>query len=288
MNVYTIKDYRSNLKPVWCPGCGDYGILSALCKALVKLQIAPEEIAIISGIGCSSRLPGYVRTYGFNSIHGRALPVAQGVKLARPKTTVIAVAGDGDAFGIGGGHLPHEARRNIDLTYIVVDNGIYGMTKGQSSPTTEEDQITKTAPYGLLEEPINPIKISLSYGITFIARGFAGKVKQMVDLIVNGIRHPGFSLIQILSPCVTFRGKEQYNIIASLARDLDQDYDATSIQNAWEISNETSTISMGVIYHVEDSIYCDRLHSMEKMTVKSKIVCKKSHATTSSLLIFTI
>ena len=150
MKIYSTKDYRSNLKPVWCPGCGDFAILNALYQALAKLQLPPEEVTTISGIGCSSRLPGYVKTYGFNSIHGRALPVAQGVKLARPETTVIAVAGDGDAFSIGGDHIPHTARRNINLTYIIMDNGIYGMTKGQSSPTTGETQKTKTTPYGIM------------------------------------------------------------------------------------------------------------------------------------------
>jgi len=265
MDVYTIQDYKSGLKPVWCPGCGNYAILSALIQALTKLQLPPEEVAIISGIGCSSRLPGYVKVYGFNSIHGRTLPVAQGVKLARPKTTVIAVAGDGDAFSIGNGHLLHEARRNIDLTYIIMDNSIYGMTKGQSSPTTGTEQITKTTPYGFLEEPINPLKIALSYGITFIARGFSGNVKQTTDLIVKGIEHPGFSFIQILSPCVTFVGKEQYNIIRSKAEDLGTDYDATSVENAWEISNEVEKTYMGVIYNVENSIYCERLRNVKKI-----------------------
>jgi len=265
MKIYSTKDYKSNLKPVWCPGCGDFAILNALYQALAKLQLPPEEVTTISGIGCSSRLPGYVKTYGFNSIHGRALPVAQGVKLARPETTVIAVAGDGDAFSIGGDHIPHTARRNINLTYIIMDNGIYGMTKGQSSPTTGETQKTKTTPYGILEEQINPIKIALCYGISFIARGFSGNVKQIVDLIIQGIKHPGFSFIQILSPCVTFLGKEQYDIIRSMSTDLGQDYDESSVEDAWKISNEVENISMGVIYRVNKPIYCERLHNVEKM-----------------------
>jgi len=265
MDVYTLKDYKSDLKPVWCPGCGNYAILRALIQALTKLQLPPEEVAIISGIGCSSRLPGYVKVYGFNSIHGRSLPVAQGLKLARPKTTVIAVAGDGDAFSIGNGHLLHEARRNIDLTYIIMDNGIYGMTKGQSSPTTGTGQRTKTTPYGFLEEPINPLKIALSYGVTYIARGFSSNVKQTTDLIIQGIKHPGFSFIQILSPCVAFVGKEQYNIIRSRAEDLGPDYDATLNENARKISDEVDKIYMGVIYNVENSIYCERLQNVKKL-----------------------
>lgn len=265
MRGYTAKDYRSGVKPVWCPGCGDYGILNALYQAFAQLRLPPEEVAIISGIGCSSRLPGYVKTYGFNSIHGRTLPVAQGVKLARPETTVVAVAGDGDGLAIGAGHFPHAARRNIDVTYIMLDNGIYGMTKGQASPTTGSDQRTQTTPYGIVEDPINPIKLALSYGVTFIARGFSAQVKQAVDLIIQAIRHPGFAFIQMLSPCVTFVGREQFDIIRSLAVDLPPDYDPTSLERAWEISNETGRISLGVIYRTESLPFDQRLRRIREL-----------------------
>jgi 2-oxoglutarate ferredoxin oxidoreductase subunit beta len=233
--------------------------LNAIYQALAHLQLPLEEIAIVSGIGCSSRLPGYVKTYGFNSIHGRALPVAQGVKLARPQTTVIAVAGDGDGLSIGGGHLPHTARRNIDLTYIMMDNGIYGMTKGQTSPTTGGDQETKSTPYGIIDDPIDPIKLALSYNASFIARGFSANVKQTVDLIVQGIQHPGFAFIQLLSPCVTFVGRDQFDIIRALAVDLDGDHDPSSMDAAWKISNEAGRISFGVIYRKHAPTYQERL-----------------------------
>ncbi len=262
MGNHTATDYRSDVKPVWCPGCGDFGVLNAVYQALARLQLPFEEVAIISGIGCSSRLPGYVKTYGFNSIHGRALPVAQGVKLARPETTVIAVAGDGDGLSIGGGHLPHIARRNIDITYIMLDNGIYGMTKGQSSPTTGSDQETKSMPYGIIEEAVNPIKLALSYDATFIARGFSANVKQCVDLIVRGIQHPGFAFIQLLSPCVTFVGRDQFDIIRELAVDLPSDYDASSLDQAWQVSNELGKISLGVIYQKQSPTYEQRLHKL--------------------------
>ena len=261
------KDYRSDIKPVWCPGCGDFGILNSLYQALAKLELPHEDVAIISGIGCSSRLPGYVKTYGFNSIHGRALPVAQGVKLARPETTVIAVAGDGDALSIGAGHFPHSARRNIDMTYIMLDNGIYGMTKGQQSPTTGGGQQTKTTPYGVYDDPVNPLRIALGYGVSFIARGFSGDVKKSVDLIIQAIQHPGFSFLQILSPCVTFVGRDQFSIIRSHAVDLGQDYDPTNPESAWAVSNETDKISLGVIYRDERPTYEERLkrlHSIAK------------------------
>ncbi len=262
MGNHTATDYRSDVKPVWCPGCGDFGVLNAVYQALARLQLPFEEVAVISGIGCSSRLPGYVKTYGFNSIHGRALPVAQGVKLARPETTVIAVAGDGDGLSIGGGHLPHIARRNVDLTYIMMDNGIYGMTKGQTSPTTGGDQETKSMPYGIIEEPVNPIKLALSYDATFIARGFSANVKQCVDLIVRGIQHPGFAFIQLLSPCVTFVGREQFDIIRELAVDLPEDYDASSLDQAWQVSNELGKISLGVIYQKQSPTYEQRLQDL--------------------------
>lgn len=264
MEVYTPKDYRSGLKPVWCPGCGDYGVLNAVYKALSELQLPPEEVAIVSGIGCSSRLPGYVATYGFNGIHGRALPLGQGVKLGRPEATVIAVSGDGDALSIGAGHLPHAIRRNVEITYIMMDNGIYGMTKGQVSPTTGLDLSTKTTPYGIIDSPINPLKLALSYGVTFYARGFSGDGKQVADLIVQGIRHKGFSFIQVLSPCVTFVGRQQFDIIRSLAAQLPPDYDPSSIEAAWKIAEEEGRITMGVLYRSEQPTYEERLATIRQ------------------------
>ncbi len=263
--IYSPKDFRSDIKPVWCPGCGDFGVLNALYQALAKMKLPPEEVAIISGIGCSSRLPGYVRTYGFNSIHGRALPVAQGVKLARPETTVIAVSGDGDGLSIGAGHFPHAARRNIDLTYILLDNSIYGMTKGQMSPTTTEDLPTKTTPYGMVEEPENPVKLALAYGAAFIARSFSGNVKLTVDLIIKAIQHPGFSFVHLLSPCVTFVGRNQFDIIRSLAVELGEDHDPTSVEQAWRISEEKGRISLGIIYQTEKPTFEQRYEHAKQL-----------------------
>jgi len=264
VEVYTPKAYRSGLKPVWCPGCGDFGVLNAIYRAISELRLPPEEVAIVSGIGCSSRLPGYVATYGFNGIHGRALPLAQGVKFGRPATTVIAVGGDGDGLSIGAGHLPHAARRNPDLTYVMMDNGIYGMTKGQTSPTTGLDLSTKTSPYGVIDSPINPLKVALSYGVTFYARGFSGNGKQVADLLVQAIQHKGFSFVQVLSPCVTFVGRDQFDIIRSLAVDLPAEYDPTSLEAAWQIAHEEGRISMGVIYRREEPTYEERLEQIRR------------------------
>ena len=199
------RDYKSDIKPVWCPGCGDYSVLMSISKALAEIGAAPEEVAIISGIGCSSRIPAYFSTYGFHGVHGRALPLATGLKVARPDLLVLAAGGDGDGFSIGGNHFLHACRRNIDITYIVMDNKVYGMTKGQPSPTTEPDWDSALAPGGTGISPFRPLVIALAAGANFIARGFAGDPNRVTRLIVEAIRHPGFSFVEILSPCVTFR-----------------------------------------------------------------------------------
>lgn len=259
--AYTVKDYKSDLQPIWCPGCGDYGVLTAIQKSLNILQIPPHNIAAISGIGCSSRLPGYLSTYGFNSIHGRAIPIATSVKVANPALTVIAVGGDGDGFSIGGGHLAHAVRRNIDLTYIIMDNSIYGLTKGQTSPTTPLEYVTKTSAYGNVDEPINQIAIMLGYGASFIAKGFAGDGAYLSQLIVQAMQHKGFSFIDVLSPCVTYQGKQEYDRIREKMVKLDDDpsYDKTDITHAWRIAQEKDKISIGVIYQQERSTFEDRM-----------------------------
>jgi 2-oxoglutarate ferredoxin oxidoreductase subunit beta len=198
------KDYQSDLKPIWCPGCGDFGVLSAMYRALAAIDRPPHEIAFVSGIGCSSRIPGYTTAYGFNSVHGRALPIAQGIKLANPELLVLVAGGDGDGFSIGGGHVPHAIRRNVDLTYIVMDNQIYGLTKGQLSPTSPRGLKTASSTYGSLEAPINPLLSVLAYGAGFIAQSTPADMVGLVSVIEAGIRFPGFAFINVQSPCVTF------------------------------------------------------------------------------------
>src|SRR5512134_1254258 len=201
---FQAKHYRSDLKPIWCPGCGDFGVVQGIYRALASVGRAPHDIAFVSGIGCSSRIPGYTTAYGFNSVHGRALPIAQGIKLANPDLLVLVAGGDGDGFSIGGGHVPHAIRRNLDLTYIVMDNQVYGLTKGQLSPTSPRGLKTVTSPYGSLEQPVNPLLYVLAYGAGFVAQGTPADMPGLATLIEQAIRYPGFAFVNVQSPCITY------------------------------------------------------------------------------------
>ncbi len=204
------KDYKSQIPPVWCPGCGHFAVLSALTKAFAYLKLPKDQLALVSGIGCSSRLPAYLDTYGFHGVHGRALAVAAGLKTARPDLIVIAVGGDGDGFSIGGNHFLHACRRNMDFTYIVMDNEVYGMTKGQASPTTQPDWTrSKLTPHGTGVRRFQPPAIALAAGASFIARGFSGDPTGLSKLFVEAIQHPGFAFVHVLSPCQTFRPEQR-------------------------------------------------------------------------------
>ena len=204
------KDYKSEIKPIWCPGCGHFAVLSAITKALAHLKLPKEDVAVISGIGCSSRIPAYVDCYGFHGVHGRALAVAAGAKAARPELTVLVTGGDGDGFSIGGNHFLHACRRNMDLTYIVMDNEVYGMTKGQASPTTQPDwDRSKLTPHGTGVRRFQPAAIAVAAGASFIARGFSGDPNGLTRLLVEAIEHPGFAFVHVLSPCQTFRPEQK-------------------------------------------------------------------------------
>ncbi len=209
MDQFVAKDYKSDLKPIWCPGCGDFGVLQAIYRALAAIGRPPHEIAFISGIGCSSRIPGYTTAYGFNTVHGRALPIAQGIKLANPDLLVLGAGGDGDGFSIGGGHVAHAIRRNVDITYIVMDNQIYGLTKGQLSPTSTRGRVTVTSSFGSLEAPVNPLMYVLGYGCEFVAQGTPADMAGLAKVIEEGIRYPGFAFINVQSPCVTYGLEDQ-------------------------------------------------------------------------------
>jgi 2-oxoglutarate ferredoxin oxidoreductase subunit beta len=242
--------YKSNVPPIWCPGCGDYAVLNGLMRAFVNLDIAPEDAVVASGIGCSSRFPAFVNTYGFHGVHGRVLPLATGIKLGNPELTVVAVGGDGDGFSIGGGHIPHAARRNVSLPYIVMDNSIYGMTKGQPSPTTPMGTKRKASPYGTLEAPLNPLAMVLSYEATFVARVFSGAVKQLISVFTEALRHPGFAFVQVLSPCVTFQNSYQH--YRELTQSLPEDHDPTDLMAAMQLAQSTDPLYLGIFRQVTE------------------------------------
>jgi 2-oxoglutarate/2-oxoacid ferredoxin oxidoreductase subunit beta len=249
--VFTTKDYRSALKPIWCPGCGDYGVVTAIYRALAAIARPPHEIAFISGIGCSSRIPGYTTAYGFNTVHGRALPIAQGIKMAKPELLVLAAGGDGDGFSIGGGHVPHAIRRNLDLTYIVMDNQIYGLTKGQLSPTSARGRKTSSSTYGSMEDPVNPLLYVLAYGASFVAQGVPADMDGLAKMIEEAIRFPGFAFVNIQSPCITFGDPEtQLKTQKKRMRKLaEEGHDPANRLRAMELAQAYSeTLYTGVFY----------------------------------------
>ncbi len=246
LRAAVVDKYRTGYNPDWCPGCGDYGVLKSLDLAFRELALRNEEIVIVSGIGCNGRFPHSFKTYGFHTLHGRVLPIAQGIRLTRPDLCVIGIAGDGDAFAIGGGHVPHAARRNPDMVYIVLDNGIYGQTKGQPSPTTPVGHRTKVTPEGNPEEPLNISQLALAYGVSFLARGFPGKANHLAHLIAEGIRHKGFALIHVLNPCPTFY--DTWKEYTSKVVEIGPEHDPGDLAAASKLVRRQDKIPIGVIF----------------------------------------
>jgi 2-oxoglutarate ferredoxin oxidoreductase subunit beta len=245
----TMLDYKAE-KATWCPGCGDFGVLNAMQKACVNLGIEPDDVAVISGIGCSGKMSQHFGGYGLHSLHGRSLPTAQSVKLANKDLTVFAAGGDGDGFGIGMGHFIHAMRRNIDMTYIVMDNHIYGLTTGQASPTSDVGSKTKTSPLGSVEQPIAPLQLALAQNCGFIAQGFSGNIKQLVGLIEKAVQHKGFSFVNVFSPCVTFNKVNTYDFYRSELVNLDEDPDYSPHDRlaALQRVNAAHNIVTGLVY----------------------------------------
>ena len=237
-NPLVMADLKGKVDPDWCPGCGDYGVLAAVQKALVELQIPKHEVVTVSGIGCSSNFPGFIDTYGMHTLHGRSLPVASGMKLANHEMTVLVTGGDGDGFGIGAGHFVHTMRRNLDLTYIVMDNQIYGLTTGQTSPTSRIGMKTKSMPFGNVDAPVNPVSLALSAGATFVARGFSADQRQLTELIKRAIQHKGFSFIDVFSPCITYNHDNTFQWFRPRVKKLEDNpgYDPTNWIAAMEKS----------------------------------------------------
>ncbi|PMC38514.1 2-oxoacid ferredoxin oxidoreductase [Bacillus sp. UMB0899] len=263
MAATTFKDFRNNVKPNWCPGCGDFSVQAAIQRAAANVGLTPENLAVVSGIGCSGRISGYINSYGFHGIHGRSLPIAQGVKMANKDLTVIASGGDGDGFAIGMGHTIHAIRRNIDITYIVMDNQIYGLTKGQTSPRSDAGFVTKSTPQGSIESSLSVMEMALTAGATFVAQSFSTDLKDLTALIEAGINHKGFSLINVFSPCVTYNKVNTYDWFKENLTKLAtiEEYDPHNKELAMQTLMKHNGLVTGLIYqNTEQKSYQDMIN----------------------------
>ena len=253
-----VNDFKSNDPITWCPGCGDFGILNAVKKALVKLGREPKDILLVSGIGQAAKLPHYVKCNCFNGLHGRALPVAVGAKIVNYNLTVVVTTGDGDCYGEGGNHFLHNIRRNVDITVIVLNNQIYGLTKGQASPTTDQGYVTNVQTQGVVAEPFYPLEAAIALGCGFVARGYSMEIEHLSWLITEGISHRGFSLIDVLQPCVSFNKKNTYEWYSKRVYKLNDDasYDMQNKQAAYQKAAEWGDrIPIGIIYKKQKPSY---------------------------------
>ena len=257
----TAKDFKGNVEPDWCPGCGDFGVLNSLQRACAELGLKPHEILTVSGIGCSSNFPGYINAFGMHTLHGRSLAVATGAQMANHELTVIATGGDGDGYGIGGNHFTHTARRNVNITYIVMNNQIYGLTTGQVSPTSTIGMKTKSTPFGSVEFPLNPLTSAIMNGATFVARGYSGDIRQLTSLMSQAIQHKGFALLDVFSPCVTFNLDNDHPFFKQRVKKLeDVDHDPSDWKAACEKAMEWGdTIYTGLFFKVEGRPTLDQL-----------------------------
>lgn len=276
----TVKSYASPVKPTWCPGCGDYGIMTAIKTALVSLSIAPHQALVVSGIGCGSKTPDYMNVNGFLSIHGRPLAVATGARLANHALTVLVVDGDGDAYGIGGNHLIHTMRRNLDITHIVQNNQVYALTKGQYSPTSAHGTITTTSPEGSIEAPMRPLLLGLTMGAAFLARGFAGEPRHLADILIEAIRHRGYALVDVLQPCVTFNKVNTYDWYREHTYKVeDEGHDPTDFEAAYRRCREwEDRIPTGILYRKEGMpTYEDQVPALRKGPLVNQPLDRRVH-----------
>jgi len=251
----TAKDFSNDIRPTWCPGCGDYGIWNALKRALPNAGLQPHEVIVVTGIGCGSKIPDYMHVNGLQGLHGRTLALATGVRLANHGLKLVCVHGDGDAYGMGGNHMLHAARRNIGIVHIAHNNQIYGLTKGQYSPTSDPGTRSKTSPEGAIDRPVNPLLLALAAGATFVARGFSKSGKELSELIMAAVQHRGYALIDVLQPCVTFNRVNTYEWYAERVYKVESEpgYDPRNLNWALrEAQNWGDRIPTGILYQVED------------------------------------
>ena len=253
--------YKSDEKPTWCPGCGDFGVLNSVYRALRTQGIAPHQVVCVSGIGCSSRIPYFINAYGFHGIHGRTMPIATGVRLARPDLKTLVFGGDGDAFAIGAGHFVHAMRRNVDLCYVVMDNATYGLTKGQTSPTSGTGFVTLSTPQGNPEQALNPMLLALASGATFVARGFSADPQKLADLIVAGMNHKGFAFIDVYSPCVVFNKVNTFKYYKEQTEQLPTDHDPSSLSVAMERAISQDPLYLGLFHQREATTFEDHMNA---------------------------
>ncbi|MCX7973288.1 MAG: 2-oxoacid:ferredoxin oxidoreductase subunit beta [Candidatus Aminicenantes bacterium] len=264
----SLKDYEGQ-RPAWCPGCGNFSILKAFNEAMVELNLSPHQIVLVSGIGQAGKLPHYTRGNTFNGLHGRTLPVATGIKLTNHELKVLAIAGDGDCYGEGGNHLLHTIRRNPDIKLLVHNNQIYGLTKGQASPTSVKGLVTKTQPFGLLSATLNPLALAIALDCSFVARGFAGDIDHLKELIKAAVNHRGFALIDILQPCVSFNKLNTFQWYKERVYKLDDDYNPEDKTNAFKKSQEWGErIPLGIFYKINRPTFEEQIPFLKEPLVK--------------------
>lgn len=278
-------DFNHDIDIAWCPGCGNFGIRKALIQALNELEIDPLNTVLTSGIGQAAKMPQYINSHFFNGLHGRGLPLAAAIKSVNPELTVIAEGGDGDMYGEGGNHFIHNIRRNMDITHLVHNNMIYGLTKGQGSPTSLQGMKTNVQVSGVINEPFNPIAVSLSLGATFIARAFSGNIEQLKDIIKAALTHKGYSLIDIFQPCVTFNKLNSYKWYKDNTYDIPASHDKTDINAAFSLSLKKDKYPIGIIYEIPDKPTYSDLCSIYQTNKKALINRKRNLDNVNQLLV---
>jgi len=260
-------DFKSDKQPTWCPGCGDFGTMNGMMKALAETGNDPDNTFVVAGIGCSGKIGTYMHSYALHGVHGRALPVGTGVKIANPELEVMVAGGDGDGYSIGAGHFVHAVRRNVDMTYVVMDNRIYGLTKGQFSPTSREDFETSTSPDGTNQQPVNPLALALAAGGTFIAQSFSSDSQRHAEIVQEAIEHDGFGFVNVYSPCVTFNDVDTYDYFRDAIVDVgddDFDHDRTDYDDAKDLILDRDKEYQGVIYQDESSVGYEKREGVEE------------------------
>jgi len=262
----------SSYTPTFCPGCGDWGISISIKSAFSQMGLDPSSVFVVFGIGCSGNMNDFLNAYAIHALHGRALPNAIGAKLANHRMPVVAVVGDGDCYGEGGNHIIHACRGNHDITVIVHDNGVYGLTTGQVAPTAQKGFKSKSTPSGIIENPINPLTLSLSQGATFVAQTFAGDATHVTEMIKAGMEHKGFSLVNVLQPCVTFNKINTYQYYLRHSYKLSADYQPDSFEKAMEKAMEMSQekFPLGVLYNIEKPTFHQQLPQLQQQTLIAK------------------